>query len=202
LQWTNKWPFLKYFEKKISIVNNLWKNILFLRGQFSFYMVFKGSAALFFALLACEVTYSQSISHQVLVPAAAVVLKSSINYAQTVGEPIVEIVAADDKVLTQGFQQKRVVKERIFNPGTGAKSYPNPANEYVKVEVWSEQARDLRISIINFQGALLYDIERKFSGPYQEIIEIDVSDYKRGMYFIRVTSKDNAIYRTFKFEKM
>jgi len=165
-------------------------------------MVFKGFAALFFTLLACEVTFSQSISHQVLVPAAAVVLKSSINYGQTIGEPIVEIVAAYDKVLTQGFQQKRILKDPRINLGTGVKSYPNPANEYVKVEVWSEQARDLRISIINFQGALIYDNERKFSGPYEEIIEIDVSDYKRGMYFIRVISKDNAVYRTFKFEKM
>jgi hypothetical protein len=165
-------------------------------------MGFKAFAAMFLGLLACEVTFSQSISHQVLVPAAAVVLKSSINYSQTVGEPIVEIIAADGKILTQGFQQRRVLDEKIPNLGTGVKSYPNPADEYVKVEVWSEQARDLRISIINFQGALIYDTERKFSGPYQEIIEIDVSDYKRGMYFIRVISKDNAVYRTFKFEKM
>jgi hypothetical protein len=72
----------------------------------------------------------------------------------------------------------------------------------VKVKVWSDKSRELRISIINFQGVLLYDTERKFLDPYQEIIEIDVSDYKSGIYFIRVTSKDKAIFRTFKFEKM
>jgi hypothetical protein len=74
-------------------------------------MVLKGFVALFFMLLACDITFSQSISHQVLVPAAAVVLKSSINFSQTVGEPIVEIITADGKVLTQGFQQKRITSE-------------------------------------------------------------------------------------------
>jgi hypothetical protein len=44
-------------------------------------MVLKGFVALFFMLLACDITFSQSISHQVLVPAAAVVLKSSINFS-------------------------------------------------------------------------------------------------------------------------
>lgn len=165
-------------------------------------MVFKGSAALFFTLLACEVTFSQSISHQVLVPAAAVVLKSSISYSQTVGEPIVEIIAADGKVLTQGFQQKSLDGDKVNYNGTGVKSYPNPVDEYVKVEVWSNQARDLRISIINFQGMLLFDTERRYSGPYQEVIEIDVSEFKSGIYFTRVISKDKAIYRAFKFEKM
>jgi hypothetical protein len=165
-------------------------------------MVLKGFVALFFMLLACDITFSQSISHQVLVPAAAVVLKSSINFSQTVGEPIVEIIAADGKVLTQGFQQKRITSEIPWEKGTGVESYPNPVNEYVKVKVWSDKSRELRISIINFQGVLLYDTERKFLDPYQEIIEIDVSDYKSGIYFIRVTSKDKAIFRTFKFEKM
>jgi hypothetical protein len=167
-------------------------------------MVFKGFAALFLALLACDVTFSQSISHQVLVPAATVVLKSSINYAQTVGELVVEIIAADGKVLTQGFQQRRICKDDIIiiNNGTGVKSYPNPANEYVKVEVWSESPRDLRISVSSLQGVILYDIEKKYLYPYQEVIEIDVSKYRSGMYFIRVVSQDKALDRIFKFDKM
>jgi hypothetical protein len=165
-------------------------------------MVLKGFVAGLFMLLGGELALSQSISNEVLVPAAAVVLKGNIAYSQTIGEPIVEIVSADDKVLTQGFQQKRIVKVDPINLGTGVETYPNPAIEYVKVKVWSEKPRELRISIINMQGVLLYDTERKFPDPYQEIIEIGLSDYKRGMYIIRVTSSDKAIYRTFKFEKM
>jgi hypothetical protein len=165
-------------------------------------MVLKGSVALLFLLLAGEFALSQEISQEVLVPAAAVVKQGNISFSQTIGEPIVEIVAADGKVLTQGFQQKRIIKVEQINPGSGVETYPNPAYEYVKVKVWSEKPRELRISIINMQGILLYDTERKYPDPYQEVIEIGISDYKRGMYFIRVTSKDNGIYRTFKFEKM
>ena len=165
-------------------------------------MVLKGSVAVLFLLLAGEFALSQSISQAVLVPAAAVVLKSSINYSQTIGEPIVEMISADGKILTQGFQQKRIVRTEIINPGTGVESYPNPVDEYVNVKIWGNKPRELRISIFNFQGVMLYDTERKFLDPYQEVIEIGVSDYKRGIYLIRVTSKDNGIYRTFKFEKM
>lgn len=165
-------------------------------------MILKGFVTVFTLLLVGEFALSQTISNEVLVPAAAVVLKGSIAYSQTIGEPIVEIIAADGKVLTQGFQQKRILRDDPIFPGTGVETYPNPAIEYVKVKVWSEKARELRISIINMQGVLLYDKERKYLDPYQEVIEIAISDYKRGMYFIRVTSEDKAIYRTFKFEKM
>jgi hypothetical protein len=164
-------------------------------------MVLKGSVTVLFLLLSGEFALSQRISNEVLVPAAAVVVKSNISYSQTIGEPIVEIISADDKVLTQGFQQKRIAR-KIELPGTGVKTYPNPVNEFVKVEVWSDVPRELRISIINFQGVLVYDIERKYMYPYQDVIEIDVSEFKRGMYFIRVTSKDKALERAFKFEKM
>jgi hypothetical protein len=165
-------------------------------------MVLKGSVTVLFLLLSGELALSQTISNQVLVPAAAVVLKSSINYSQTIGEPVVEIIAADGKVLTQGFQQKRILKELVRQQGTGVKSYPNPVEVYVKVEVWSERPRELRIMINNLQGVLLYDAEREYSYPFQEVIEIDVSDYRSGMYFIRVTSKDKALDRILKFEKM
>lgn len=166
-------------------------------------MVLKGSVTVLFLLLTGEFALSQSISNEVLVPAAAVVKKGNISFSQTIGEPVVEIISADNKVLTQGFQQKRILEVIDKNYyGTGVKSYPNPVNEYVKVEVWSDVARELRISVINFQGVLLYDAERNYSDPYQDIIEIDVSDFKRGMYFIRVTSIDKALFRVFKFEKL
>jgi hypothetical protein len=166
-------------------------------------MVCRLIVAVIFLLLGGELAHSQAISHQVMVPAAAVVLKSSINYSQTIGEPIVEIISADGKVLTQGFQQKRIIiVDDGNNQGTGVETYPNPADEYVKVKMWGEKPREFTISIFSFQGARLYSAERKYLGPYSDVVEIDVSDFIRGIYFIRVTSNDKAIYRAFKFEKM
>ena len=165
-------------------------------------MVFRGFVTVLFLLLSGEFALSQEISHEVLVPAAKVVLKGNINYQQTIGEPIVDILRVDDKVLTQGFQQKRVQPKKVDVTGSNVKSYPNPVTDFLYVEVWGDVARELNFSILNFQGVMLFNTERNYPYPYFEVIEVPVASYKPGIYFLRVTSKDNVFYRTFKFEKM
>jgi hypothetical protein len=41
-----------------------------------------------------------------------------------------------------------------------------------------------------------------FITSYFHIQQIEISDLRFGLYFVRVTSEDNLISRTFKIEKM
>ena len=146
---------------------------------------------------------SQQLSHQVLVPAANVQYYSGVNYSQTIGETVVEIVSAYDHTLTQGFQQPSIDLDVPPPPnGTGVDVYPNPVTEYVKVELFGETAREFSIMIVNINGTPVYLDQLIFSSSYWYIEEVPVASFIRGIYFVRVMSMDGVINRTFKIEKM
>ncbi|MGQ9621232.1 MAG: T9SS type A sorting domain-containing protein [Bacteroidales bacterium] len=146
---------------------------------------------------------SQQLSHQVLLPGANVVLSGGISYSQTIGETAVEIIGDFDHVLTQGFQQPRL-KITIGEPprGNGVKVYPNPAADYINVELFGETSRSFCLSIININGQKVYSDEIEFTGSHWYIREVSLCNFAKGFYFIRINSKDTLINRTFKIEKM
>lgn len=147
--------------------------------------------------------YSQQLSMQVIVPTAGVILSSGFNYSQTVGEAAVEIISSTDYVLTQGFQQPPIRFIQIQpNKGNGVNVYPNPAVDYVKVELFGDIAREFRISIINITGTIVHSDDLSFGEKFWHVQEIPVSGLVRGFYFVRVLSTDGVISRTFKIEKM
>ena len=146
---------------------------------------------------------SQSLSHQVLVPAANVLYVSGINYSQTIGETAVEIGTSYDRTLTQGFQQPGITfNDTTPPPGAGVEVYPNPVTDYVKVEMFGESSRDFTITIVNINGSTVYSDQINFSDEYWYVDVISFEGFIRGVYFLRVLSKDGIINRTFKLEKI
>lgn len=146
---------------------------------------------------------SQHLSHQVLVPAAGVVAGGGMNYSQTMGETAVEIVGCIDHVLTQGFQQPRVrFKVGPAPQGSGIEVYPNPVVQYVNVELYGESSKTFIISVININGTKVYSDEISFPDKYWEVVEIPLSGFATGLYFVRIYSTDRVFDRSFKIEKM
>jgi hypothetical protein len=164
-----------------------------------------GKSKILFLLIFFTVTnaYSQHLSHQVLVPAAGVILSGGYDYSQTIGESAVELAGSDYYLLTQGFQQPKM-KLAVVNilNGNGVKVYPNPVVDFVDVELWGENPRDFRVSVININGTIVHSEDLKFLQNFWHVLEIPVSGLVRGFYIVRVLSKDGVIYRTFKIEKM
>lgn len=147
--------------------------------------------------------FSQQLSHQVVLPAAGVILTGGISYSQTIGETAVEIISSPDFLLTQGFQQPRLrILPEINTNGNGVKVYPNPVIDYVDVELFGEKARSFRITIININGTIVHSEDLSFEEKFWHIQEIAVTSLIRGLYFVRVVSKDGVISRSFKIEKM
>ena len=70
--------------------------------------------------------------------------------------------------------------------------YPNPANDYIKLSAVGYQLS--AVKIYNYLGILVDEIETN-----SEEIEINVSNYNSGVYFVEInTDKENSIIRIIK----
>jgi hypothetical protein len=86
--------------------------------------------------------------------------------------------------------------------GDGVKSYPNPATDYVSIELFGDVTRSYSIAILNLNGVAVMMREVSYTGSYWDVQDFTVSSLPMGLYFIRVTSGDGQINRVFKFEKI
>ena len=71
--------------------------------------------------------------------------------------------------------------------------YPNPARDFVKLSVISRQSSVVRI--YNTIGMLVDEFE-----IYSDEIEINVSDYKSGVYFVEVSTENGSVIKKFIIE--
>ena len=121
---------------------------------------------------------SQDVSPRVLAPAAGQAVHNNINFSQTIGQTAVDIIGSGGYVLTQGFQQPLITnQEDTSSKGNG-------------------------VEIINITGTVIKSMKINFVTDYYHIEQIMVSDIKIGLYFVRVSSDDKLILRTFKIEKL
>lgn len=147
--------------------------------------------------------FSQQLSHQVLVPLAGVTTVGAIEYSQTIGETAVEIFSSADLILTQGFQQPRMIFSIGTPPlGNGVKVYPNPVTDFVNVELFGDVSRSFRIEIISITGSILITEKMVFTDSFWQIRHYPVDQLIKGLYFVRIVSEDGVINRTFKIDKM
>jgi Secretion system C-terminal sorting domain len=156
-------------------------------------------------LILCSGTnlFSQELSQQVLVPVAGVSSTASINYSQTIGETAVEIISCPEYTFTQGFQQPIMTfLPGIVPAGNGVEAYPNPATDIVTIKLFGQEPRDFRIDVLNIAGTIVYTENVCFTDKYYLEKAIPVSQLYKGIYFVKVFSKDGVISRTFKIEKM
>jgi hypothetical protein len=147
--------------------------------------------------------YSQEISHQVLVPMASVMELSTYSLSQTVGEAMVSTLSYGNYDLTQGFQQPSINMTSPLPPqGNGVEVYPNPVTDILKLELFGSEARDFNVTIFGLNGSVFYQDEINCTSNYWMIESINLSEFKNGMYFVMVRSRDERIVRLFKIEKM
>ena len=148
-------------------------------------------------------SFGQDISHQVLVPLSSIADISYYNVNQTVGEPVVELFTGESYALTQGFQQPSINMTGPEPPeGNGVEVYPNPVIDKLRVELFGIIEANFEIIIFGLNGTLFHRCSIECGRDYWKIESIDMTNYKRGMYFVRVSSSDGRISRFFKIEKM
>ncbi|MGA1978011.1 MAG: T9SS type A sorting domain-containing protein [Bacteroidales bacterium] len=147
--------------------------------------------------------FPQQLSRQVLVPLAGVESYSNLNYSQSVGETAVEIISCPGYIFTEGFQQpgSKIIGETTPK-GSGVNVYPNPAEDYLTIELYGDSSRTFVIDFINITGAVMMSGRESFSGQFWVKDPINIESLIRGFYLVRVYSLDHIINRTFKIEKL
>ena len=146
----------------------------------------------------------QDISHEVLVPVASVVKVGNYYLSQTIGEPVVDYLRTDSYDLTQGFQQPGIsIIDDIEPPaGSGVNVYPNPVVSDLKIELFGTSSKNFDVVIFSINGTIFFRKTYICEGHYWRVETINMQDFKRGMYFVRIRSIDDQIVRLFKIEKM
>jgi hypothetical protein len=79
----------------------------------------------------------------------------------------------------------------IENNLTGFSVYPNPANDFLKIQLPNyESGESVRVQIYNSIGHLVFETELSISDKEEAI---NISEFENGVYFIKLIDKQNKI---------
>jgi len=146
---------------------------------------------------------AQHVSHAVLVPLANTYSTGKYCISQSVGEPVVEYIHSDYFDLTQGFQQPSIKGVGFIeeDKGKGVEVYPNPVISNLTVEFIGSQTNEYHLIIFGLNGSIYRENTYTCIGTGRKEY-LDLSDFSRGTYFVRIVAADESIIRTFKIEKL
>jgi len=146
---------------------------------------------------------SQSVKQlQVLVPSAGLTTNGTYSLSQTIGEVMVKTTGDAFNILTQGFQQPTFKIHGDTTRFKGVKVYPNPASEYVTVEIIGDVERTFRIDFLDLTGRVFISARKTFRNDYWYSEQYNVKDLVSGFYMVRIMSEDGLFYRTFRIQKI
>ena len=116
----------------------------------------------------------------------------------TIGEPIVETVSDGTNTLTQGFQQSKLTITAIDEKeiaGFEINVFPNPASDYLSVEVITDKQKDLEISLFDLNGKII--LQKQMTGNKQTV---NMQNYSPATYILKVT-ENNENLKTYQIIK-
>lgn len=154
-----------------------------------------------FSLIAFSLSvFSQNTSQNVISSAGDYHKDAGFSVSWTVGETAINTLKSTNIIVTQGFQQSKFtvskIEENISN-NFDVKIYPNPASDFIKVIVNTNNNIDLLVRIIDISGHTIKQTEIKDIKSNN----IDIRDLSGSVYFIKVINKTDNTYNTYKLIK-
>jgi len=130
----------------------------------------------------------------------------SISLSWTLGEVAVKTLSNATLILNQGFQQpwelildgSTTIQEPEIN--WSVKAYPNPVRENLNVQFTLENSERFSMEILDITGKKIYQQEAETIMPDQ-VVRLDFSTYKEGIYILRVVSEDQKVQKIYKIRK-
>ena len=116
---------------------------------------------------------------------------SSGSLSWTLGELVIETLWETDFILTQGFQQSKLTVTAIDDlqtSGIELSVYPNPANNFLSIEVKTDKQRDLLLSLYDLNGKLI--LQKKITGSKQTV---QMQNYKSAIYILKISEGNKKI---------
>ncbi|MFO7827562.1 MAG: T9SS type A sorting domain-containing protein [Bacteroidales bacterium] len=146
-------------------------------------------------------TFGQEVSSYVIAAAGENSETSELSVSWTLGEIAVETLESSTIIMTQGFQQGYYEITSVDDPlikDLDLKVYPNPATEYIYVELKSDEIKSALIELYNIEGKLVLNEQWDYiEGPYK----IDLNGYGSSQYILRISDTSGQLLQTYKIIK-
>jgi hypothetical protein len=154
-------------------------------------------------ILATFFVHGQSVSSYVVATAGESAEAGGLSISWTLGEIAIETLEDNNNtlILTQGFQQGYFEITSIGDPlsnNFNLKIYPNPARDYVWIDLESDEVKSAVIELYDLQGKLVLNDEFNIiEGPNK----VDLQELGGSQYILRVIDSKGNILQTFKLIK-
>jgi hypothetical protein len=116
----------------------------------------------------------------------------------SIGEPISETFAQSNKIVTQGFQQSKLIITSIktvsgFNYSVGV--FPNPTVDVINLKIDKGDFSKIKCVIYNLNGDLVINQSFNSTG-----LQVNLEKFPSATYIMRIFENNNEI-QTFKIVK-
>jgi len=114
----------------------------------------------------------------------------------TIGEPVIQLLATSDCMLTQGYHQPTlsIIEVRHLNADFIAEVFPNPTVATLKLKL--EDHEGVSYQVFNADGKVL-----ESNNVTNNLTSIDVENFTKGYYTLRLIDADNKKLKSYKFLK-
>ena len=156
--------------------------------------------SVFFLVLAIPGLFFSTIrAQQVVTSAGAQFENTSTQLSWTLGEPVIETYNNANTILTQGFQQTKLLVTAIDQPeiaGLKISVYPNPVVCDLLLEIGGNKSDDFQYRLSGMDGKIQQ--EKKLES---QSVLIHMTDYPPGIYLLVVYRNKGAQVQSFKIIK-
>ncbi|WDF53908.1 T9SS type A sorting domain-containing protein [Mucilaginibacter sp. KACC 22063] len=147
-------------------------------------------------LLAFTKTHAQLLDRSVVSSGGGSVLQTKLIYTYNIGEPVADLLinTSSAKILTAGFiQADQELKDINNNIAQQLVVYPNPTTTgLVKLDFRDLPDGSYLVDIIDAIGHVLYTRNVVYTKSNNLNLDINISYFKGGTYFLRVKNDKNS----------
>ncbi len=142
--------------------------------------------------------FSQIIQNEVVATTGDIYVIEDNEIAWTLGESIIESFQSDQFIITQGFHQPSFWFDELpeqQNPGFTVNVFPNPANQFVRIQLTEPETNEkFHLTICDITGKLYLD--QAFDSALAN--KIDLSQISEGILFLTITRLKDGGKKSFK----
>jgi hypothetical protein len=147
-------------------------------------------------LLVSSISYSQTISKQVIGTAGKTQTNSNLKVSWSTGEPVVGLMTAGGNQLGNGYYPAldlQALSVEDNNLDIQLRIYPNPTSQSLYVS--HSELNSFGIQIVDLNGKQIH------TGTIEIDVPIDVSSYTQGMYLVIIENNVTNQKNTYKIIK-
>lgn len=145
-----------------------------------------------------SIDYGQSISPKIVSTSGNSISNSSYNLSYNIGEVATETINNNNYMISQGFLQPANQDNfiKLVSDNFTLTAYPNPVSKLLNLDIKTTRNYIFYAEIIDILGNV--KIKKKIATDHSII---DFENYPPGIYFIRISSGNNEIYKKIKIVK-